>query len=132
MPVKKPSAYDTMRVMIDQFRLGQDYVDMERRYLEWERDNEQHRLDMDAQRKKKGPWPKRFIITDRSLNKRHESMLLAWEAFAPVTPYYKVVEYWRYQDQLRKEKEKDAEVQTEGDEEEGLHQGDGLSDREAG
>ena len=132
MPVKKPSVYDTMRVMIDQFRLGQHYADMEQQYLKWEEDQEQYQSEVDAQRKKKGPWPKRLIITDRSLNKRHESMLLAWEAFAPVAPFYAVVQYWRYQDQLRKEKEKDAEVQTEGDEEEGLHQGDGLSVRETG
>lgn len=132
MPVKKPSVYDTMRVMIDQFRLGQDYVDMERQYLKWQEDQEQYQSEVDAQRKKKGPWPKRLLTSGKELTTRHYNMMHVWESLAPTAPFYVVVQYWRYLDQLRKEKEKDAEVQTEGDEEEGLHQGDGLSVRETG
>lgn len=132
MPVRKPSAYDTLRVMVDQSRFGQDYLDMEQQYLKWAEAQHQHNLAEAAQYAKKGPWPKKLHENGRALSKQHHNMILAWEAFAPVAPFYVVVQYWRYQDQLRKEKEKDAEVQTESDEEEGLHQGTGLSVREAG
>lgn len=130
MPVTKPKALDVMKIMIDQFRLGDQYVEFERKYLDWERRKEEHVSEINKRAKKL--LPKFLMAETAALNAEHFHILKAWESFAPVAPFYAAVQYWRYQDQQRKEEENNGKIQTESDEEEGLHQRDRLSVGEAG
>ena len=131
MSAIKPKALDVMKIMIDQFRFGLAYVEFENRFLDWEERAAQFR-DRIKGRKPTRPLPKYLIAEMEALDSEFRKLRHDWECCLPTTPFYVAANYWRYQDQQRKEKESNGKIQTESDEEEGLHQRDGLSVGEAG